>query len=129
MTTSLKELSQKLRQLPTTLASQVTAQAAPALTTVANETFAAGTDPYGVPWAPGADGKAVTLRQTGRLQRFLQYVGIGTKLRVALGVPYSRYQIGKRPVFPRQGAPLPKDYVAVLSEATSKAVKAAMGGQ
>jgi hypothetical protein len=126
---SLKQLASDLRRLPTTLAAQVTDRAAPQITAVANETFDAGMSPDGVPWAPGADGKRVTLNKTGALRRLLRYVGIGTKLRVALAVPYAKYQIGKRQVFPRQGAPLPKPYVSVLQAVTSEVAKAALGGR
>ncbi len=126
---SLKEFSSRLRSLPKTLAAKVTAAAAPALSDVANRTFDAGTDPYGVPWAPGADGKKVTLHKTGALERFLQYVGIGTKLRVSLGVPYAKYQIGKRPVFPRQGAALPVEYTETLKQATNEVAKATLEGR
>lgn len=125
---SLKQFASGLRALPKTLASRVTATVAPALSAAANKTFDAGTDAYGVPWAPGADGRKVTLEKTGALKRFLQYVAIGTRLRVSLGVPYAKFQIGRRPVFPRQGAALPVEYVAALNIATSEAAKATLEG-
>lgn len=129
MAFSLKQLASDLRRLPTTVAARVTEKAAPSLTDVANRTFEAGTSPDGVAWAPGADGKKVTLVKSGALKRFLQYVGIGTKLRVALGVPYAKYQLGKRQVFPRQGAPLPRDYVAVLQQTTNDVIASTLRGQ
>lgn len=120
---SLKDFAKKLRDVPVVVAQRVASASAPAITEAAHTTFDAGQDPYGVPWAPGADGQAVTLERTGLLKRTIRYVAIGTKLRVALGVPYAKYQIGKRPVFPRQGAPLPVAYTAALSEATSKEIR------
>ena len=129
MSFSLKELSANLRRLPTTLAAKVTAAAAPALTSVANSTVAASQDPYGVPWAPGADGKKVTLHRTGALLGFLHYVGIGTRLRVSLGVRYAKYQLGRRPVFPRQGAALPPDYVKTLQQTTAQAIRSSLEGR
>lgn len=129
MSFTLKQLSADLRRLPKVLAAKVTETAAPRLSDVANRTFNAGTDPYGVAWAPGADGQAITLHKTGALQRFLSYVGIGTKLRVSLGVPYAKYQISKRPVFPRQGAVLPTDYVQTLQQATASAAQGILEGQ
>jgi hypothetical protein len=129
MAFSLKQLASDLRRLPTTVAARVTEKAAPSLTDVANRTFEASTSPDGVPWAPGADGKKVTLVKSGALRKFLRYVGIGTKLRVALSVPYAKWQIGRRPVFPRQGAPLPSEYVQALQKATSQAIREALGEQ
>lgn len=126
MSGTLAELAKKLRELPKTLAAQVTEAAAPALTDLASSTFNAGTDPYGVPWAPSKDGSRVELEDSGALKRFLRYVPIGTRLRVALGVPYAKYQIGKRRVFPRAGAALPAEYTAALTEATNAAIKTSL---
>lgn len=125
---SLANLSAKLRALPRTLAHRVTEAAAPAITRAASRTFSRGEDPYGVAWTPGADGNPVTLRKTGALARLLYYVAIGTKLRVALGVPYAKYQIGKRPVFPRQAAALPADYSAEIERASADAIRTSMEG-
>jgi hypothetical protein len=124
---SLRQFSADLRRLPLVVAQKVAAQAAPALTRVAKATFDAGEDPYGVNWVPGADGQKVTLRKSGALERFIHYVAIGTKLRVALGVRYAKYQIGKRPVFPRQGAPLPADYVRTLQRTAVDVVRSEIG--
>lgn len=123
---SLKALAAKLRSLPRVVAQRVATASAPAISTVAAAAFNRGEDPYGVAWAPGADGKRVTLRKTGSLARFLRYVAVGTRLRVALGVPYAKYQIGKRPVFPTQGGALPQVYVDALAQATAGAVSEAV---
>jgi hypothetical protein len=125
---SLAKLSAKLRELPRVLAQRVAAAAAPAISTVAKSSFARGEDPHGVPWVPGADGQKVTLRRTGALERFVHYVAIGTKLRVVLGVPYAKYQIGRRPVFPKQGGALPKPYAAALERASGETIRASMEG-
>lgn len=127
-TSSLKAYAQKLRALPRVVALKVTTSAAPALTKLGRATFDASQDAYGVPWAPGVDGQKITLRKSGALAKFLAYVGIGTKLRVALGVPYAKYQIGKRPVFPAQGKALPTAYVTELASITEKTARAAIGG-
>lgn len=124
---SLHKFSQKLRELPRTVAKDVAFDAAPVITQFANESFERSEDPYGAPWAPGADGKKVTLRKTGKLKRFIHYVAIGTKLRVALGVKYAKYQIGKRPVYPKQGAPLPKKYSNALAEIVQRYGKFFLG--
>ena len=126
---SLNRFSQDLRRLPRTVAARATSLAAPRLTEVARRSFAQSLDPYGVPWAPGTDGDRVSLRKTGALERLLYYVGIGRKLRVSLGVPYARYQIGKRPIFPGQGAALPPDYVRTIQRAAVDAVRLELAGR
>lgn len=111
---SLSEFTKQLRTLPRRVAERVAEEVAPELTTVAHSTFLASEDAYGVPWAPRADGRKATLRKKGDLFDFLHYVAIGTKLRVALGVRYAKYQIGRRPVFPTQGGALPSSYIRTL---------------
>lgn len=115
---SLRAFAQRLRTLPRVVAQKVAAAAAPELTKVARETFDAGEDAYGVPWTPGADGKRVDLNKSGTLRSKITYVAIGTVLRVALGTSYAKYQVGRRPVFPRQNEALPASYVAVLEKVT-----------
>jgi hypothetical protein len=120
---SLSKFAQSMSALPRTLAVKVTERAAPALTEIAKETFAAHEDSYGAPWVPGADGTPVTLEESGALKRQVFYVAIGTRLRVSIGVPYAKYQIGKRPVYPRQGAPLPVTYSKKLAEIAQDAAR------
>lgn len=124
---SLSQFSAKLRELPRTLAKDVALEAAPVITEFAQTSFANSEDPYGTPWAPGADGRKVKLHETGALQRFIRYIAIGTKLRVSLGVKYAKYQVGKRPVYPRQGGALPKKYVEALSEIVQRFGKFYLG--
>ncbi len=126
---SLHKFTQQLRDLPRTIAKDVAFEAAPVITDLAQDSFRNSQDPYGAPWAPGADGRKVDLVETGALRRFIRYVAIGTKLRVSLGVKYAKYQIGKRPVYPRQGAPLPKKYVEALSEIVQRYGKYYLGGE
>lgn len=127
-TATLRDFSKKLEALPTVLAHRVAEQSAPGLTALAKRSFDGSQTPYGVPWAPSVDGDTITLRKTGALEAHVYYVAIGTKLRVSLGVPYAKYQIGKRPVFPIQAAALPKDYRAVLVEKTNAIAKEHMRG-
>jgi hypothetical protein len=124
---SLKAFSASLRRLPRVLGQKVASAAAPVLTETSETTFRAGEDPYGNAWAPGEHGDRITLVKTGALSKFLKYVAIGEKLRVALGVPYAKYQIGKRPVFPRQGGALPVAYRRTLEEKTAEAIRAELG--
>lgn len=125
---SLHKFSKALRTLPTSLAKDVAFEAAPVITDFAQSSFDSSQDPYGAPWVPGADGKKVTLRKTGALERFIRYVAIGTKLRVSLGVKYAKYQVGKRPVYPRQGGLLPKKYSDALAEIAQRIGKFYIGG-
>ena len=69
-------------------------------------------------------GQLVTLRKTGDLAKYVTYVAIGTRLRVALGVKYAKYQIGKRPVYPRQEQGLPESYVRALMRVAVDVVSA-----
>jgi len=110
---SLKKFGQQIKRLPKETAIKVAELAAPEITKLGHETFAESTDAYGKPWKPGADGRRVTLHDTGKLESRLRYEARGTKLRVNLGVRYAKYQIGKRPVFPKRGL-LPDHYVRVL---------------
>lgn len=111
---SLRKFSQDLRRLKRDVAHKVAAAVAPEITRLAQASVAQSETPYGVPWAPSAEGGKVTLRRTGRMLSKMVYVAIGAKLRVALGVPYAKFQIGKRPVFPTQGGQLPPSYVQTL---------------
>lgn len=106
-TSTLKRFSKSLRDLSTVTAQKIAAAAAPELTTLLRSTFDASQDAYGVPWDSGRDGKAVTLRRTGALAAGLSFVAIGVLIRMRLSARHAKYQVGKRPVAPRQGEPLP----------------------
>jgi hypothetical protein len=109
------------------VAQKVAEQAAPVLTDAMISTFNQSTDAYGVGWVPGEDGQKITLRKSGALAKQLRYVAIGTRLRVALGVKYAKYQIGRRPVLPRQSAGLPAPYVQLLKETIVRVCKEELG--
>ena len=121
----MTKLAATLRALPTVLAQRVASKAAPIISDLAAESFDGSRDPYGAAWAPAKDGGTVTLRRTGTLESFLRYVAIGTRLRVALGTKYAKYQIGKRPVYPRPGL-LPKAYSDALERTTIEEARAAI---
>lgn len=125
---SLKKFTAGLRALPRTVSQKVAARSAPGLSAAARQSFAASEDPFGIPWAPAKDGGTVSLRRTGALERFVYYVAIGTKLRVSLGVPWAKYQIGRRPVFPHQGGVLPPAYVRTLEATAHDVIRAELGG-
>lgn len=123
---SLAQFSADLRRLPRVVAERVASAAAPVITALARDTFNASENAYGDSWAPGKQGQVVKLRRSGDLSDFIRYVAIGTKLRVSLGVPYAKFQIGRRPVFPRQGAPLPVAYEHALQRVAVDVVRAEM---
>lgn len=125
---TLSRFSASLRDLPKTLGIKIAAKAAPALTSIALSTFRASEDAFGGPWSPSKDGERVTLTRSGDLARYIRYVAIGTKLRVALGVRYARYQIGRRPIFPKQGDELPIAYRKALEAATQEVIRTDLGG-
>lgn len=125
---SLAAYSARLLSLGSTVGIAVAAAAAPALTELALRTFNASQNAYGTPWRPKADGARATLRESGALASGVRYTAIGTRLRVVLGVRHARYQIGRRPVFPTQGAPLPTAYVALLERVARETVAAHLEG-
>jgi hypothetical protein len=124
-TSSLSRFEKSLRDLPKGLGIRIAEKAAPAITALAKASFDSGEDPYGVPWAPSVDGDRVDLRDKGDLEKHVRYVANGTKIRVALGVPHAKYQIGKRPIFPRVGL-LPVAYQRKLDEIVREEMGAAM---
>ncbi len=124
---SLAKFSADLRRLPTVVAQKIAAAAAPALTAEARTTFDAGEDAYGGSWVPREDGTRATLKKSGALASKIHYIAIGTKLRVALGVAYAKYVIGRRPVFPKQGGALPVAYSDVLKRTAVTVCKAELG--
>jgi hypothetical protein len=109
------------------LAHKVAAEVAPEITALAKESFDGSQTPDGIPWAPGVDGQKVKLHKTGALEEQIHYVAVGTKLRVALGVSYARFQIGKRPVFPRQSGQLPANYIRAIERTAVRVVKQETG--
>lgn len=125
-TASLKAFAASLRELPRVVSIKVAYASSPVLTEATRATFNAGENAYGLPWEPRSDGSRATLQQSGALARGIRYVATGTKLRVALGVDYAKYQIGRRPVFPGQGGALPSSYVAALSESAREVITAAL---
>jgi hypothetical protein len=125
--TSLRRFSEGLRRLPLVVGAQVAEAAAPAITDLARRDFEASQSPEGTPWEPSVTGDKVTLNKSGNLAKTLRYVAIGTKLRVALGVPYAKYQIGRRPVFPSQSGALPEEYTQTLHRIAVRVVRQELG--
>ncbi len=125
-TANLKEFAASLRELPRVVGHRVAAACAPVLTTLVLETSRSSADAYGAAWAPGADGQTVTLRKSGALLNGVRYVAIGSKLRLALTTKYAKYQVGRRPVTPRQGEALPPAYARALDTTARLVIREAL---
>ncbi len=120
----LRKLSASIRRLPKVVAVKVAQAVVPEINEAAQATFYAGQDAYGTPWKPGKHGQMITLIKSGALARGLRFVASGVRIRVRLGVKYAKFQIGKRPVFPRKGGALPESYVVALKAATASVAAA-----
>lgn len=125
---TLKRFAQSLQQLPTRITSKIAERSAPAITTALQTTFAAGTDPYGQPWAPGADGKPVDLVESGKLRGTLSFYPIGRRIVAKLGVKYAKFQVGRRRVLPPGGRPLPVAWSEQLAEIANAQIRAFIEG-
>ena len=125
-TANLKKFAASLRELPLVVGHRVAKAAAPILTRLVLETSRSSEDAYGAAWAPGESGQVVTLRKSGALLDGVRYVAIGQKLRLALTTKYAKYQVGKRPVAPAQGAPLPPAYAAALAATAAQVIGEAL---
>jgi hypothetical protein len=122
----LRAFERSIRELPRMLGAEVATASASKITALARGTFNAGETAYGDTWAPGAEGQKVTLRKSGGLAGDVEYVAIGTRLRARLGRSYAKYQMGKRPIFPR--GKLPVSYVAALRETANAIIQAKLKG-
>lgn len=124
-TETIRRFGRKLEELPVLLAQNVATASAEKISELGRQTFEQGQDAYGTPWAPGADGKPVDLEESGALKARLSYKATGRKIRSELGVNYAKFQIGKRNVYPRDGA-LPPAYVETLTETTQNEARKAL---
>jgi hypothetical protein len=125
-TANLKKFASSLRELPRVVGHRVASACAPVLTALVIETSRASEDAYGAAWAPGDSGQVVTLRKSGALLDGVRYVAIGSKLRLALTTKYAKYQVGRRPVTPRQGEALPPAYARALDTTARRVIREAL---
>ncbi len=122
--TALQRFSASLRDLPRTTAIEIAKEAAPLLTRAMQATFRASTDAFGNAWMPAKDGSTVTLNKSGGIASGVFFTAIGTKLRVILGVRHAKYQIGRRPIAPKQGEILPPAWRNILKETAARVLAA-----
>ena len=122
----LRALERSIRDLPRVVGAKVATASASTITDLARGTFNASENAYGDAWAPGADGQKVDLRKSGALAGGVSYVASGTRLRARLGPSYAKYQIGKRPIFPR--GKLPISYVEAIRATTNQVIRSELKG-
>lgn len=122
----LRALERSIRELPRTVGAKVATASASTITGLARGTFNASENAYGDAWAPGEDGQKVDLRSSGALAAGVAFVATGTRLRAQLGPSYAKYQVGKRPIFPR--GKLPIAYVDAIRKASSAVIEAELKG-
>ena len=125
---TIKRFLASLQSLPVRVTSKIAERSAPVITSAVQASFAAGTDPYGQPWAPGADGQKVDLYQTGALRRGLAFYPVGRRLMARLGVRYAKFQVGRRRVLPPGGKPLPVAWSEQLATIANEEITAHLGG-
>jgi hypothetical protein len=121
----LRTLERAIRELPRVVGAKVAAAAAGKISELARSTFDAGENAYGDTWEPGADGRKVTLRKSGATAAGVRYVAIGTRLRAQLGPRYAKYQVGRRPIFPR--SKLPTKYVEGIGQVATVIIRGELG--
>jgi hypothetical protein len=121
---SLRDFKTRIRRMPITVARQVAAQAAPMLTQFAQAALASGRNVYGDPRPKGADGRDLTLVETGATKRQLRFVTDGgTVVRAQLGPRYARYLVGKYKILPvGDRTAMPVNWIKALNELARDAV-------
>ena len=116
----ISQLKSRLRELPTTVAADVAARAAPAMTALTTEAHAARRGVYGTPYKGG-----VSLERTGAMGRALSFRADGRIVRCVLGprdkrgTQYGKYLIGRYQILPN-GA-LPAEWSRRLGEIVASA--------
>lgn len=103
---TLFELNRRIRQIPTTLAQEVAADVAPALTTAAQSAYGGGQTVYGEARPAGIAGNSLDLEVTGATRADVKFVAIGTVVRAVLGTRYAKYLIGKYRILPMGALPV-----------------------
>lgn len=121
----LRALRQQIASLPS-VAERVARRAAAEFRKLAKADFDAGRTPDGDAWKPGKDGKRVTLKKSGRLEKkATDYEASGRHVRATVTtVPYARFQL-RRGYMPRT---LPAAWATRLRELARQEIEAHVGG-
>lgn len=90
--------------------------------------MAADTDAFGGAWLPTKNGQPLKFNKRADLLNVTHYVAIGTRIRVRLSVAWAKFQIGRRPITPKQNESLPDAYRKALVETTREQGKAELEG-
>lgn len=96
----LRNLKKRIKNAPRHVAHEVAQKTAPDLTRLSRKAFASGRTVYDQPRPVGRDGQKLSLVQTGRVQRSIQFRSAGTIVRAVLAVKYARFLIGKYKILP-----------------------------
>lgn len=101
----IRNVRQVIAKLPITIAADVAAKAAPAMTGLARDAYSSGRTVYGDPRPHGVDGRALTLNATGETARDVRFQSVGTIVRCVLGPKWAKYLIGKYGILPNGALP------------------------
>lgn len=107
---SIGDFKKKLATLPVQVAAKIATRAAPALTALAQATYAAKENPYGDPW-PGT----FDLVETGATKANTRFVAVGRILRCVLPTRWARYHA--RYILPAPSATPPIAWQEAMAEA------------
>ena len=114
----LRNLKRRIKNAPRHVAHEVAQRTAPDLTRLSRKAFSSGRTVYGQPRPAGRDGQQLSLVQTGRLQRSIQFKSAGTIVRAVLAVKYARFLIGKYKILPI--GRLPRRWSETISQNVSE---------
>lgn len=116
---TFKTIKRRLRELPLSVAHDISQRAAPAMTALTRSAYDAAQTVYGDPRPTSTvTGDKLDLYRTGAVAGALKFVANGTILRCVLGPNYSRYLIGKHGILP-SGA-LPTSWRRKLADVVSE---------
>lgn len=117
---SIKALKSKMRELPKSIAIDVSRRAAPAMTGLTVQAFNSARTVYNDARPAGVNGQPLDLVQSGRTRDALRFVSIGTIVRCVLPTRWAKYLIGKYGILPN-GA-LPAQWSRSLTEIVKSTV-------
>lgn len=120
---TLRQLKGALAMMPRRVAEDVASDAAPEITSLAQEAYDSGVDVYGVARPKGVKGQDLDLVETGTVRREMKFSADGTQIKCTIGPNYARYLIGKYRILPiGDRSPIPAPWIRVIDLATRAAV-------
>lgn len=97
---SFRDIKKRLTGLGVIASRDVSARAAPVITSALREAFDGARDVYGAPRRVGVDGGTLSLVRTGATRATLGFTVQGTTLRARLGTRWAKYLIGRYRILP-----------------------------